>query len=162
MQSSEDTMSRRDYSYPNISAEPQFWVHNRHFGAALWPADVFADGTRKEDVRAAIQAAWLAGNTALCAEIAQRYGVLGRVCLRCAAGCVPPMAPGAKRPDTLLFHLCEMCTENEQRLAHSIVTSVPAICEAQKALNAANPDEAPLPIDGRLGMRTITRLWGKR
>lgn len=71
VQSSEGTVNRRDYPSPD-------------FGAALWPATTFPDGARKEDIQAAMQAAWLADNVALSTEIAKRYGVFGRVCLRCA------------------------------------------------------------------------------
>lgn len=141
------------------------------FGAALWPADVFADGVRKEDVQAALQAAWLAGDISLCAEIAARYGVFGRVCLRCATGGTPAVE---KRPNTLLFHLCEMCSEQEQRKPRALVTlalaradlaavrdPVAAIREAQEVINAAHPDKPALAVDGYLGPRTMARLWGK-
>lgn len=48
---------------------------------------VFADGTKFEDVQAAIQAAWLAESYQLAGEIAIRYGLWDFLCLCCAKPC---------------------------------------------------------------------------
>jgi hypothetical protein len=76
----------------------------------VWPVIVFSDGACKENVQAAMQAAWLASDTALSAEIAKRYGLYGRLCLRCAQAGIPY---SARKPDMLLLHLCESCTHEE-------------------------------------------------
>jgi hypothetical protein len=83
-----------------------------HFGAALWPTE-FPDGASKENIQSAIQLAWLAGDVKLGREIAERYGVFGRVCLRCATGGLSILPPNKKRPDRILYHLCDHCGHDE-------------------------------------------------
>lgn len=45
---------------------------------------VFPDGAGFDNVRAAVQAAWLADNRALALELARRYGMENILCLCCA------------------------------------------------------------------------------
>lgn len=68
---------------PSLSVDLQAWVRRslRFDGAAY----VFADGTRFEDVRAALQAAWLADDFTLALNLARRHGVDRIVCVRCAS-----------------------------------------------------------------------------
>lgn len=62
--------------------------------------EVFPDGTKLEDLLAAIQAAWSATDIVLAVELAERYGLVGRLCLRC---CEVPA----------VFMLCSACEHEE-------------------------------------------------
>ncbi len=51
---------------------------------------IYADGLTFVDVQAAIQAAWLANDLDLAADIAVRYCLKGKICLSCATRAVQP------------------------------------------------------------------------
>lgn len=76
--------------------------------------EILDDGTPFVDLQAAIQAAWIAGERALVADLMQRYGLWDLMCPRCA--CVPPVPvhPNAS-PNSLLIRLCGPCQNIELR-----------------------------------------------
>jgi hypothetical protein len=83
-----------------------------------------ADGTRVADVQAAIQAAWLV-NKPFAAELAKRYGLYDRVCLRCAdrpLAAINPTNVTLAVLGTLAYQLCLDChyTESRDQLRHAV------------------------------------------
>lgn len=111
----------------------------------------FSDGTRLEDLQAAIQAAALASNVDLAAEIAKRYGVYGHVCLYCGWPEVPPT--DGPRPDLRPFHLCALCVR-------CVNLPKDVVYATQCVLNVYG--QAPIVADGHFGPETFLRLWNRR
>lgn len=111
-------------------------------------AHVFADGVRFEDLRGAIQAAWLVEDFTLAAELARRYDFYNLICLRCASALiasVPQVSFAARaslraafaafsdrhprvhnREDEWIFYqLCMNCWSHTVRDYSSIRTGAP-------------------------------------
>lgn len=69
-----------------FAIELRWWVmthlHRRHDGTY-----VFRDGVSFENLSAAVEAAWLAGDQWLALELAERYNMGNVLCLRCARAC---------------------------------------------------------------------------
>jgi hypothetical protein len=86
-------------------------------GTATVTTTLLADGTYVADVQAAIQAAWLV-DKACAKEIAERYGLYDKICLRCASA---PLAPVDPTKVTLAaigdfaYQLCLNCHYAESR-----------------------------------------------
>jgi hypothetical protein len=98
---------------PSLSVELRFWVQTRlRFDGSQY---VCAHETPFEDVRAAVQAAWLADSFDLVLEIMQSHGLRGAMCPRCtlrpcATREVAPQ-PGTS-PHRVWWHLCEVCARS--------------------------------------------------
>jgi hypothetical protein len=76
----------------------------------LFAVDTYPDGVRAADLQAAIQAAWRAGDRALAKELADRYGLYDRLCLRCAERHISGAAnPPMLQSDPFLYQLCNEC-----------------------------------------------------
>lgn len=107
----------------------------------------FLDDAALSDVRAAIQAAWLANSDATAIEIAKRYDLYGKLCLRCAAWetrwtlCVP-----------CARHEIQMLSEQGMRFPRERVRAF------QEQWSAENPDDSLLS-DGIVGIATMVRGW---
>jgi hypothetical protein len=86
-------------------------------GEATVTNTLLADGTRVDDVQAAIQAAWLV-DKALAKEIAERYGIYDKICLRCASAPLAPVNPTKVTRAAIgdfAFQLCLDCHYAESR-----------------------------------------------
>jgi len=88
---------------------------------------VFADGVRFEDFRAALQAAWLASDYTLAADLARRHGFYNSICLRCASaliGAIPP-TPNYTVNEWIFYQLCMRCWADALRDYSSMRTGAP-------------------------------------
>ena len=79
----------------------------------IFAVSVFRDGVRAEDLGAAIQAAWLAGDRELAKELAERYGLYNQICLCCASAYIAPVASVTAL--WWAYQLCASCHWRETR-----------------------------------------------
>lgn len=79
----------------------------------LFAVDVYPDGVRATDLQAAIQAAWRADDRALAKELAARYDLYDKLCLRCAERHISAASPPILEDDPFLFQLCNECLWEE-------------------------------------------------
>ena len=80
--------------------------------------EILDDGTPFVDLQAAIQAAWIAGERQIAAELSRRYGLYNKLCLRCAVPSQSVWAWAHDRspdcvPDSILARLCQPCQHEE-------------------------------------------------
>jgi hypothetical protein len=109
--------------------------------------ETFADGAALHDVRAAIQAAWLADEDRTAIEIAQRYALHGKLCLRCASW-------------ETRWTLCRACAVFEWRhYQHNVSAYRCQVRAFQVQWNHQHPYDAPIPTDGVPGPQTLMRGW---
>jgi hypothetical protein len=92
--------------------------------------EVFADGAALHDVRAALQAAWLADEDRTAIEIAQRYDLYRKICLRCAAwetnATINPTKVTIDAIGDFAYQMCLDChyAESRGQLRHAIKVHV--------------------------------------
>lgn len=80
--------------------------------------EILPDGTLFVDLQAAIQAAWIAGERQIAAELSKRYRLYNKLCLRCAVPSQSVWAWAHDRspdcvPDSILARLCQPCQHEE-------------------------------------------------
>jgi hypothetical protein len=79
--------------------------------------DPLPDGTRLADLQAAMQAAWIAGEKHVAAELSKRYGLYNTLCLRCGVPSLSVTAlftgPTDCWPDSFFARLCAPCQHEE-------------------------------------------------
>jgi hypothetical protein len=80
----------------------------------LGVTDPLPDGTPLADLQAAMQAAWLADNRSMSAELAKRHGLLDKLCLRCALPSIS-LTAYVGGPETTYSHLCQPCVHEVLR-----------------------------------------------
>ncbi len=91
--------------------------------------DPLPDGTPLADLQAAMQAAWIAGEKHIAAELSKRYGLYNKLCLRCGVPWQPLVRTGSTDatdcwPDSYLARLCQPCAHEEVRPYRSNVKPV--------------------------------------
>lgn len=114
------------------------WVNQYRFDP-----NRFTDAQELRDVRAALQAAWLADADHTAVEIAQRYGLYGELCLRCASW-------------ETRWVLCAACARHEMR--RSVPYRNDRVRAFQQQWNKAHFPER-IPVDGIVGPQTLMRGW---
>lgn len=92
----------------------------RGYPHASFPV-VLPDGVRSEDLQAAIQAAWLAGDFVLVREFARRYDLYNGICLRCVVKhaqsiMIGPSPSMERRLGDMYWQLCHECWWAETQL----------------------------------------------
>lgn len=79
--------------------------------------DPLPDGTPLVDLQDAMQAAWMAGEKHISAELSKRYGLYNTLCLRCGIPSLSVTAsftgPTDCWPDSYFARLCVSCQHEE-------------------------------------------------
>lgn len=81
--------------------------------------DPLPDGTPLVDLQDAMQAAWMAGEKHISADLSKRYGLYNTLCLRCGIPALSVTAsftgPSDCWPDSFFARLCAPCQHEEIR-----------------------------------------------
>lgn len=90
--------------------------------------DPLPDGTPLVDLQDAMQAAWMAGEKHISAELSKHYGLYNTLCLRCGIPALSVTAsftgPTDCWPDSFFARLCAPCQHEEIRPASKPITIV--------------------------------------
>ncbi len=93
--------------------------------------DPLPDGTPLADLQAAMEAAWIAGEKHISAELSKRYGLYNTLCLRCGSPALSITAsftgPTDCWPDSFFARLCAPCQHEEIRPMRSLTKPVTII-----------------------------------
>jgi hypothetical protein len=107
--------------------------------------EAILEGVSIDNVRAAIQAAWLADEDRTAIEIAQRFGLYGVFCLRCAD------APTR-------WTLCVSCARYEIQSLGTRQLRMDRVRAFQQQWSLANPGDQ-IAVDGIVGLAVMVRGW---
>lgn len=103
------------------------------------------DSVEMHDVRAAIQAAWMANEDGTAIEIGKRYDLFGQVCMCCAAW-------------ETRWTMCVPCARGEIKGLGGILLRKDRVRAFQQQWNLDNPSDQ-IAVDGIVGLATLVRGW---